>query len=143
MSVKIRYKDLALGADKDAGMIATSVASISTLSLIPYGVNPPALATCEPNGWGLTWDYKPRDTEPIAYWSNSRSNDDCVFSSPPTITLAFSERYTSTGITVQFGLNSIDFCRNEFAELFKNNNDLCDDIGSAVLKLIFYNIYTR
>ena len=39
--------------------------------------------------------------------------------------------------------DSIDFCRNEFAELFKNNNDLCDDIGSAVLKLIFYNIYER
>lgn len=37
--------------------------------------------------------------------------------------------------------DSIDFFRNEFAELFRNNNELCDDIGSAVLKLIFYNIY--
>ena len=111
MSVKVRYKDVALGADTDATVTTTSKMAFSDVSQIPFGVNPPALATCELNGWGLSHQYKARDNNPIAFWSNALSNDDCSFSSVPTIALTFTEQYTTTGLTIQFAVNSIDFCR--------------------------------
>lgn len=111
MSVKVRYKDVAVGADKNASVTTTEKMAFSDISQIPYGVNPPALATCELNGWGLSPDYKARGNHAIAFWSNTQSGDDCIFSSVPTITLAFTEQYTTTGITVQFAVNSVDFCR--------------------------------
>lgn len=111
MSVKIRYKDVALGADKDATVTTTEKTGFSDVSKIPFGVNPPALATCELNGWGLSHDYKARGNHAIAFWSNTLSGENCVFSAPPTITLEFTEQYTTTGITIQFAVNSVDFCR--------------------------------
>ncbi len=111
MSVKVRYKDIALGADKNATVTTTEKMAFSDISQIPFGVNPPALATCELNGWGLSYSYKARNNNAIAFWSNTLSNDDCTFSSVPTITLSFTEQYTTTGLTIQFALNSFDFCR--------------------------------
>lgn len=111
MSVKVRYKDVALGADKDATVTTTEKTGFSDITQIPFGVNPPALATCELNGWGLSHNYKTRENNSIAFWSNNLSGEDCIFSSPPKITLDFTEQYTTTGITIQFGVNSVDFCR--------------------------------
>ena len=111
MSIKIRYKDVAVGADKNATVTTTGKTGFSDTSVIPFGVNPPALATCELNGWGLSHKYKARDNNPIAFWSNTLSGDDCVFANVPTITLEFTEQYTTTGITIQFAVNSVDFCR--------------------------------
>lgn len=111
MSVKVRYKDIALGADNDATVTTTGKTAFSDVSQIPFGVNPPALATCELNGWGLSHDYKARDAEPISFWSNTQSGDDCVFSSAPIIAIEFTEQYTTTGLTIQFAPLSGDFCR--------------------------------
>jgi hypothetical protein len=111
MSVKVRYKDVAIGADKDATVTTTAKTAFSDTSKIPFGVNPPALATCELNGWGLSHNYKARSNHAIAFWSNTQSGDDCKFSSMPTITLEFTEQYTTTGLTIQFAVNSVEFCR--------------------------------
>lgn len=111
MSIQVRYKDVALGADKDATVTTTEKTAFSDVSQIPFGVNPPALATCELNGWGLTHSYKARGNHAIAFWSNTQSGDDCTFSSVPTITLNLTEQYTATGLTIQFAPNSVDFCR--------------------------------
>jgi hypothetical protein len=111
MSVMLRYKDVALGADKNASVTTTTKTAFSDISKIPHGVNPPALATCELNGWGLSHNYKARGSHNIAFWSSTQSGDDCTFSSVPTITINFTEQYTATGITVQFAVNSVDFCR--------------------------------
>lgn len=111
MSVKVRYKDVAIGADKNATVTTTAKTAFSDTSKIPFGVNPPALATCELNGWGLSHNYKARSNHSIAFWSNAQSGDDCKFSSTPTITLEFTEQYTTTGLTIQFAVNSVDFCR--------------------------------
>ena len=62
MSVKIRYKDVAVGADSDATVTTSSKTIFSAVEKIPFGVSSPALATCEPNGWGLTHEYKARET---------------------------------------------------------------------------------
>lgn len=111
MSVKIIYKDIALGADLDATVTTTEKQAFSEIDKIPFGVENPALATCELNGWGLSHDYKTRDNEPIAFWSSTQSGGDCVFTSSPTIQLAFTEQYTATGLTIRFAVEAMDYCR--------------------------------
>ena len=111
MGVKVRYKDVALGADNDATVATTGKMTFSDTSKIPFGVNPPALATCELNGWGLTPKYKARENETVAFWSSTLSGDDCIFTSPVKIILEFTEQYTTTGLTIQFAPLSGDFCR--------------------------------
>ena len=111
MSVNVRYKDVALGADRNAAVTTTTKTGFSDITKIPYGVNPPALATCELNGWGLSHQYKTINNHLIAFWSNELSGNDCIFLNKPTITIGFTEQYTTTGLTVQFGVNSFDYCR--------------------------------
>lgn len=122
MSVNVRYKDVALGADNDATVTTTSKTAFSDVSKIPFGVNTPAIATCEPNGWGLSRDYKARDTHPIAFWSSTQSGDDCIFATVPTITLEFTEQYTTTGLTIQFAPQSFDYCRKLAVYWYQGGN---------------------
>ena len=111
MSVKVRYKDIALGADKNATVGTTNKTAFSDITKIPFGVNPPALVTCELNGWGLTHDYKARSNQDVAFWSSALSANDCQLPNTPAITLKFTEQYTTTGLTIQFSPNTGDFCR--------------------------------
>ena len=110
MSINLRYKDVAIGADENATVTTSSKTAFSDVSRIPYGVIAPAVATCELNGWGLTHDYVARENQPFAFWSSTLSGDDCKFTTAPTITLDFTEQYTTTGLTIQFALNSNDYC---------------------------------
>lgn len=110
MALKLLYEDIAVGADDVATATATDKEAFSDLSRVPYGVEPPAIATVEPNGWGLTRDYEVRDDQPCAYWSNSISGADCVFTSPPTLTVDFSTQQTSTGLTFRFSPVSAEYC---------------------------------
>lgn len=110
MAVKLIYNDIALGADEDAEVTTTAAESFSDVAKIPFGVEPGAIATGELNGWGLSHDYKVRDKQPFAFWSTARSGEDCVFDSPPTITLDFTNQHTATGLTIYFAPDSMDFC---------------------------------
>lgn len=110
MAVKLIYKDIALGADEDATVTTSAAESFSDTAALPFGVDAPAVATCEPNGWGLTHDYGVRDKQPFAFWSTDRSGVDCTFSTPPTITFTFSNQYTATGLTVRFSPAAMDYC---------------------------------
>jgi hypothetical protein len=110
MGVKLIYKDVALGADEDAAVTATEAESFSDIDKIPFGVEAPAIATAELNGWGLTHDYQVYDDNRVAFWSKERSGADCSFDSPPTITLTFDQQYTSTGLTVRFSPATMDYC---------------------------------
>lgn len=111
MSVKVRYKDIAVGADNDATVTTTAKTEFSDIEKIPFGVNPPALLTCELNGWGLSHQYKARNnSHSVAFWSSTQSKEDCMFSSPPSITMKFTEQYTTTGLTIQFSPNTGDYC---------------------------------
>lgn len=110
MAVKLIYKDIAVGADEGATVTTTEAESFSDVAEIPFGVEPPAIATGEPNGWGLTHDYEVRDSQPFAFWSTDISGADCALDNPPAITLDFAEQYTATGITVRFAPASMDYC---------------------------------
>jgi hypothetical protein len=111
MAVKLVYSDIALGAADNATVTTADREGFSSPSLLPHGVPSVAIATLEPNGWGLTHDYKAKSTQPFALWSKSKSGADCVFTVPPVITVDFSNQYTATGLTIRFAQESMDFCR--------------------------------
>lgn len=110
MALKLIYKDVALGADVDATPSTTAAESFSDIAMLPFGAEAPAVATLEVNGWGLGGDYDVRDGHPFAFWSVERSGADCVFAAPPTLTFAFTQQHTSTGLTVRFAPESMDYC---------------------------------
>lgn len=110
MALKLIYKDVALGADVDATPSTTTAESFSNIALLPFGAEAPAVATFEGNGWGLGGDYELRDGHSFAFWSLDRSGDDCVFAAPPTLTFSFAEQHTSTGLTITFAPESMDYC---------------------------------
>lgn len=111
MALKLAYEDIAVGADDAATVTASNKESFSNLAAVPFGVEPPAIATAELNGWGLSHEYEVIDKQPFAYWSKNQSGADCVFSVPPTITVDFSKQQTSTGLTFTFAKASKDYCR--------------------------------
>lgn len=111
MALKLVYEDIAVGADEAATVTASDKESFSDLAAVPFGVEPPAIATAELNGWGLSHEYEVWDKQPFAYWSAARSGADCVFASPPVITVDFSVQQTSTGLTFSFANASMDYCR--------------------------------
>lgn len=120
MSVKVRYKDIAVGADKNATVTTTAKTAFSDIAQIPYGVNPPALLTCELNGWGLSREYKARKNHSIAFWSNAQSGEDCIFTEAPKITLDFTNQYTTTGLSIQFSPETYDYCRKITVYWYQN-----------------------
>lgn len=111
MALKLAYEDIAVDADKAATVTASDKETFADLTAVPFGVEPPAIATAELNGWGLTHDYKVKDKQPFAYWSKSQSGADCVFTVPPVITVDFSVQQTSTGLTFYFSDVAKDYCR--------------------------------
>ena len=111
MALKLAYEDIAVGADQAATVTASSNENFSNPAAVPFGVEPPAIATAELNGWGLSYDYEVKDKQPFGYWSAARSGADCVFAVPPVITIDFSSQQTSTGLTFTFSSASQDYCR--------------------------------
>lgn len=112
MSTRLIYKDIAIGADKGA-TISTSGAESFTApdTIINDAETLPAIATLEPNGWGLTHDYKALSGQPLAFWSTERSGADCTFQNEPYIKIKLDALYSATGITIKFAPESMDFCR--------------------------------
>ena len=110
MAVKLVYGDIALGAAEDADVSVTDAETFSSPASLPFGTNTGAIATLEQNGWGLSSDYKLKGTQPFALWSKSISNAEGVFTTPPAITLDFTEQYTSTGLTFRFSPDANEYC---------------------------------
>lgn len=110
MSLKMIYKDLALGADSDAEVTVTTHEEYSSPDTLPFGVSTGAVATCELNAWGLTSTYKVRDSQPFAFWSNTISNAQGEFATSPEIVLGFDNTYISTGLTLRFSPDANEYC---------------------------------
>ena len=126
MSIKVRYKDVAMGADKNATVGTSSKTEFSDTAQIPFGLDAPALATCELNGWGLSPDYVVMDAEKVAFWSDELSNEICDFdfSNMPTIDVSFGQRYTSTGLTIQFDIEGGGYCGGVVITWYQNSSVL-------------------
>lgn len=111
MALKLAYEDIAVGADEAATVSASNKETFANLAAVPFGVDAPAIATAELNGWGLSHEYEVIDKQPFAYWSTAQSGADCVFTTPPVITVDFSIQQTATGLTFSFADASKDYCR--------------------------------
>lgn len=111
MSVKLIYNDIALGAAENATATAPNNEEFTAPARLMAGVEAPAIATAELNGWGLTHDYKARNSQPLAFWSKEISGDDCVLANPPVVTVDFPAQYTVSGLTIRFAPESMDYCR--------------------------------
>lgn len=109
MAIKMIYRDLAIGADTDAEVTTTQGEAFSSPSLLPFGADTGAVATCELNAWGLTPTYKARGTQPFAFWSTTLSNDTGVFNTPPQIQIEFDNQYTSSGLTLRFSPDANEY----------------------------------
>lgn len=110
MAVKLKYSDIALGAAEDAEVSVTDAESFSSPVSLPFGTDTGAIATLERNGWGLSSDYKLKGTQPFALWSQSVSNAEGVFTTPPVIVLDFTEQYTATGLSFRFSPGANEYC---------------------------------
>lgn len=102
MSVRIVYRDIAVGSDTDASVSATGQDALSAIALLPFGVAPKKYVTLEHNLWALDGSWHPYDGGDIAFWSNDLTDEDGVFATPPTITISFDEQYTTTGVSFIF-----------------------------------------
>lgn len=110
MAFKIKYTDIALGAAEDAEVTSTGAEKFSSLGLLPFGANTGAIATSEPNGWGLSQDYKVRGEQQFSFWSVMRSDANGVFTTVPRVIIEFTEQYTSTGLTFLFSPGAAEYC---------------------------------
>lgn len=108
--LKLIYNDVAVGAAEDATVTAGLVESFSDVAALPFGVEPPAIATLELNGWGLSHDYKVRSNQRLAFWSTQISGATGGFDETPVIDVTFSKKHTSTGITIRFSPETMEYC---------------------------------
>lgn len=108
---KILYKDVAPGADRDAKLTSLEHSDDSNLDLLPFGVEPRPVATLERNRWLLNGTFQLRETQKLAFWSSVLSDTEGSFGEyPPSITVTFSQQYSSTGITVMFDRATGEYC---------------------------------
>lgn len=119
MSVKLIYGDVAVGAAEDAAVTTSSKTPFSTSALVPFGGDTKAIATMEPNGWGLIKDYSVLNGQDVAFWSMDKSGADCSFDDPPFIQLDFDQQYTATGLSVHFAAESMDFAAEMTIEWYQ------------------------
>lgn len=124
MAVRLVYGDVAIGAGADAAVTVTNSESFSEPGRVTSGTPSFAIATLEPNGWGLSHDYRARSYHRLALWSAVRSGEDCVFASPPIVTLDFSQQYTGTGLTFRFAPESGEYCRKISVAWYQGNTVL-------------------
>lgn len=126
MALKLIYKDLALGAADGAEVSVDKAASFSTTAELPFGVDTGAVATLEPNGWGLSPDYKAKKNQPFAFWTNETSDAEGVFATPPVITIEFDDQYTSSGLTFRFSPGANEWC-SEIRVLWYQNGAIKEE----------------
>lgn len=120
MAIKLIYSDLPLGAADDAEIITAKYEEFSKPEELPFGVSSGAVATLEPNAWGLSSEIKTKDSQPFAFWSNAISNNKGIFATPPEIKIEFSEQYTATGISFRFSPGLNEYCNNVYVEWWQN-----------------------
>lgn len=126
MSVRIVYQDVSPGAAEDASVSTTQADPYSTLALLPFGTrNLKKYITLERNLWVLDGSYVAYDGGAISFRSAAISGNNGLFSSSPSITITFSERHTSMGISLNFSGDS--WCDNVDIVWYQGNTVLASE----------------
>lgn len=122
MSVKLVYKDIAVGADEDATITATGQEANSLLALVPFGSgNETEYTTLEHNMWSLSGGKQIYDGGVFSFWSDEISDENGYFSITPEITATMDEQYNSLGVFLRFGV--MNYC-SEVEVLWYQGNSL-------------------
>ncbi len=121
MSVRLVYSDIAVGAENDAAVSTTARQSFSVPARLPHGADSVPLATLEPNSWALDGSRVCRGAQKVGFWSTQMSDEDGVFGTKPTITVAFDEQYTSLGISLVFDTALADYCSDITLSWYQDN----------------------
>ena len=128
MSVRIVYQDIAAGADEDALVSTQDASEFSDVSLLPFGVNCPPIASLSPSSWLLDGSREILDHQPIGFWSQAMSGPDGRFESPPEIIVEFDERYTSPGLYLTFDPGTGEYCGSVTVQWFQGAAKLYEGI---------------
>lgn len=117
MSVEIIYKDIAVTAKDDSTPSATDKQSFVDMNQLKESdLEFTKYSTLEDNFWLLDGSFEnfPDDTTGInfGYWSNSMSDGNGVFATPPVVTILFSSYETSVGIMIKFNTATNDYCNS-------------------------------
>ena len=119
MSVKIIYQDIAAGADEDAAVSTQDAASLSDVSLLPFGSERAPIAALGPGSWLLDGSREILNGQPIGFWSAAMSGSDGRFEAPPEIVIEFDQRYTSPGLYLTFDPASGEYCSSVTIQWFQ------------------------
>lgn len=110
MSVRVVYKDIAVGAEDDATASTSEYQPFSTPAQLSHGTQGGGIVTLEPNGWALDGTRKLLTNQHPAFWSVQMSGEDCKFDTPPFISIDLGQLYTSVGISLEFDNSTGDYC---------------------------------
>lgn len=122
MSVSyIFYRDIAPGADEDAVFTVTEAGEDSTITNLAEENTPPPIATMEPNRWLLNGSFQ-LPHQPVPYWSNRLSGDDCKLEPAPVIDIQFDRQYSSVGSTLVFDQATGEYCRKVNIQWYQGEN---------------------
>lgn len=105
------YKDVAVGAAEAASVTATGPTPESAPAKLPFGQDTGAVVTLEHNRWILDGSMdRWYEDEAYAFWSAALSGADGSFDEPPTITIAFSQQFSSMGVSFSFDTATGEYC---------------------------------
>lgn len=99
---EIIYRDIAPGADENAKVTSSSADSHSNLASLPFEGETFFPAILEQNIWLLNGKAVTVTNQRPAYWSDRLSDDEGWFDNPPSVTISFTERFSSLGLTLTF-----------------------------------------
>lgn len=123
MAIKLIYKDEIPGVAEGATVsVAVETENFSTPSVLPFGVNTGGIATLEPNGWGLTYDYKVKDGQTFGFWSAEISDENGNFENPPVLILTLDAKHILSGITLGFSPETNEYCKEVSVVLYSEEN---------------------
>ena len=103
------YRDIAPGAAENATVTVTG--GTGTLSKLPFGSDTGKIISLERSRWLLdgTFDEYYADDK-VGFWSTELSGDDGSFANPPTVTISFTEQYSSMGLGFVFDEATGEYC---------------------------------
>lgn len=128
MAIKLIYKDEIPGVAEGATVnISVEAENFSVPALLPFGANTGGIATLEPNGWGLTRDYKVKGNQSFGFWSSEISDENGNFINPPVFVVKLDAQYIVSGITLGFSAETGDYCKEVTVILYQGDNIIFAD----------------
>lgn len=125
MSLVVKYIDAPEGAREAAQVSGDTGQTFSSFFSVVSGAQDIPYATLEPGIWTLDGTRKilPDAPKNAGWWSESRSDENGRFDTPPQISISFPDAYTATAVTFVFSPSTGQWC-NEIQVSWYNDQIL-------------------